>query len=306
MAEILLNSYTQPAAPDTTLSAAYTPGDGVLNVTSLPATVTGGSFRVKVGSTLYLVTGLGAGNVAWTVPAGAVESTVDAAHLSGADVYIIPTAGGLNAWLGDQTLDNHLDVDLTGAANGDYLKRVGGVWTPATPPGFGGILQSYLGYNTIGGSTEVVTNYRQYMKKISPTSAGQIVSIGVYLDGTANVLNMGAALLTDDSNSPDLIIATLPSVRQQLGADVFGGIAPQGATEPRWVDLPVAFWVPAAGDYWIAVQPLFEGGGTFHFYYDGSGSDKYLTAGGAYLADGPVHAITTSALKYSIRAGFIS
>lgn len=93
MTERFFNSFTQPAAPDTTLSADYTPGDGVLNVAGLPTGVSGGDFRVKVGGTLYKVTGLGAGNVVWAVPDGAVEGTSDAGHATGTDVYLVDTAG---------------------------------------------------------------------------------------------------------------------------------------------------------------------------------------------------------------------
>lgn len=79
------------ARPDATLASAYTPGSGVLVVTACPprALIRGPKFVVKVGSILYHVTALGAGNVNWAIPDGPMEGTgPDASHALGANVYL--------------------------------------------------------------------------------------------------------------------------------------------------------------------------------------------------------------------------
>jgi hypothetical protein len=86
----------------------------------------------------------------------------------------------------------HADIDHTGLT------------------GVGGLTHSYLGYNTIGGSTEAVTVRRWYAKKITVATDGIITSIGAYLDQTVAgaTTQFSAAVYEDNAGSPRYVLAT--------------------------------------------------------------------------------------------------
>src|SRR5437868_7227283 len=81
------------------LPAGIGAGDLVLNVVSAVGSPAS-DFRIRVDDELMLVTNKGAGTN-WTVTRG-VEGTVAAAHLAGATVTHVITAGGLASWLAGQ------------------------------------------------------------------------------------------------------------------------------------------------------------------------------------------------------------
>lgn len=161
-----------------------------------------------------------------------------------------------------------------------------------------GITQSYLGYNTIGGSTDTpVINNKVYAKKITLSTDKLLTSIGAYV-GTAGGTAMGpsVAVYTDNSG-PDKLIAGVPS----------SGILINPSSGFRWVELPVGVWL-TAGDYWIAVRTTDLGGAVVcQMKYDSGGSDKAGNMGAnAWYDWSNVGSVSTTANRYSIRANVIS
>src|SRR5688500_14431880 len=81
----------------TTLAAALGASATSLTVTSAGTFPSSPQFRVQIGSELLLVTGLsGPGNTTWDVTRGQ-EGTTPAAHIAGADVIGVLTAGAMSA-----------------------------------------------------------------------------------------------------------------------------------------------------------------------------------------------------------------
>lgn len=163
---------------------------------------------------------------------------------------------------------------------------------------------SYLGYNTIGGSNEVITNRRIYLKKITAPSNGILLNIAAHIkpDTGDHVQQLAVAVYEDSTGTPaKLLAANMNPATSTLLESV--------AATPvyRWFATPIGFEV-SAGDFWIAVQ-VINGAGAGSIAYDGSGTDKYFTASGDYLLDagGTSYstALSTSSNKYSIRAAFL-
>jgi hypothetical protein len=171
----------------------------------------------------------------------------------------------------------------------------------------GGLSQAYLGYNTIGGSTENMTSRKVYAKKITISSSGLLNSIDVYVDaGVASdqVRDISTAIYSDNSGTPNLIVAHGGNPSLSMLLDNTSGAG--GNTNPRWLSLPIGTWLSPA-DYWISVAVFGNGAAdTFRIYYDGSGSDRHYTSGGDWFADWGFYTPTTSSNKYSIRASIIS
>lgn len=162
-----------------------------------------------------------------------------------------------------------------------------------------GITQSYLGYNTAGGSW--VNMNGAYAKKITIPMAGCITAIGAYLKGNGtNAGGVAVALLTDSAGAPSKVIARSGSSTDfgSVNTDFGFAITSTG----RWIDQPLNAWVET-GDYWIVVACGINNGGT-QLAYDGSGSDYTNT--GVYPFDGDWSAYSSGSNKYSIRASFMA
>lgn len=162
-----------------------------------------------------------------------------------------------------------------------------------------GVTREYLGYNTAGGSSEVATGLRVYMKKISVVDACDLLSVQAYLVGEtgSKVTGMAVGLFSDSSGSP---LTLLAYNNGQDGAKVLMQSATNGVD--RWIGLPLNYELAASTDYWIAWQAMDN---ELSIKYDGSGSDKYYTSGGNWLADAGFYTVNTSSNKYSIRARVI-
>lgn len=162
-----------------------------------------------------------------------------------------------------------------------------------------GSTHSYLGYDTVGGTTEQTTAYRWIMKKITVSSAGILQSIGVYLktrsDGATPTLT--TCIWEDNSGTPRYIYGGSSPVT--MNPDHVSGV---GGNAARWIQYPTGIYL-AAGDYWIGVQSNMNG---CDFYKDGSGSDRYFTSTFAGWEDAGFRAITTTTDRYSIRASFLA
>lgn len=163
------------------------------------------------------------------------------------------------------------------------------LYTPSTS---GGITQSYIGYNAVGGSTETMTGNRGYAKKVTLTSAGVLSNIEAYIKGNGSqVSGLGCAVYADNAGVPGKLLAASISAN----TDVLNM-----STTPGWVGLPVGQWLTAA-DYWIAVKDI---DGQSIIAYD-SGSDRIWAEGGAWWSDGSLVTTSDSTRKYSVRANFL-
>lgn len=163
----------------------------------------------------------------------------------------------------------------------------------------GAFTQSYVGYNTVGGSFFNMGG--QYAKKITLGSAGLIASIDVYVKGNgSNVMTLGCAILDDNAGAPGHVIAMTPA---PVDRGSFPGLTYTAYidTTGRWLSMAIGKWL-AAGDYWLLVHGGNSDGGT-QLAYDGSGSDYSETAQ-LYLTENGT-GLTNSGNKYSIRASLI-
>lgn len=166
--------------------------------------------------------------------------------------------------------------------------------------GSAGITQSYLGYNSIGASTEAMTANRIYAKKIAVPSNGILTSIGVYcaLNDEGIVTDMSSVLFSDNAGTPEKILSYQYSPYESILLDSVNGA---GGLLPRWLEFPCGLYL-TAGDYWIGVASFIN---KMNIYYDGSGSDRYYTSGNRWVADWGFYSPSTSSNNYSIRASFI-
>lgn len=147
-------------AASTTLNGAIDASQTTLVVTSAALFPLSGTFRLIIGSELFIVTGVS--GTTFTVTRGA-ESSVAATHASGVAVTCIITAGALTQMVADAAGDDgigSLDNATTGTQN-DVVTTIAGVavkymrFTGAAPTvtGFAsGVGQRYLVAMAIGGS----------------------------------------------------------------------------------------------------------------------------------------------------------
>jgi len=168
--------------------------------------------------------------------------------------------------------------------------------------GVANIRQSYAGYDAIGASYEAMTQYKMYAKKITVTSDCLISSISAYVRGIEadQIASLACAVFSDISGTPGLLLHVSPGRDQSLLLDTTSGA---GGINARWLNMAVGLWV-TAGDYWIGIQ--HQGVAKIEVAYDGSGSDRTYTAGGAWLSDWGWYSPTTTSNKYSIRANLIA
>lgn len=174
------------------------------------------------------------------------------------------------------------------------------------PYATGAISHSYIGYNTVGGSTEVMTSTRYYLKKVTLAASGLITSVGAYLkqgtSGSTPYIAMG--VWEDNAGTPRYLIAASGYSKTLLQHNS------GAAGDARWYHQPMGLYLTAA-DYWIGVACESTGTTAYTIYYDGSGSDKYYTtgstsAGNDWETDAGYYTINTSSNKYSIRASLIT
>lgn len=177
--------------------------------------------------------------------------------------------------------------------------------TVTIPGGGGGLTQSYMGYNTVGGSVESMTSSRWYAKKITTTGACELLSVQAYLTQITNVNAhlMAAAVWDHNSTKPGLLLASA-----FIGAGTAASIAINKNSAPgtaRWFGLPMGLHLSATTDYWIGFMVTLNSG-AMNLSYDGSGTDRYMTATGMYATDWDYFTDNSTTNKYSIRANTIA
>jgi hypothetical protein len=187
-----------------------------------------------------------------------------------------------------------------GSTSGHVLTSNGAGVAPSYQAAAGGVTQAYVGYNTVGGSTELITQRRMYLKKITLATACLLTNIEAYVDlsSAAQVRQLAAAVFTDNAGTPELMIAANMPPTTSL---IFSVAA---ASSARWFGLAMGKWL-TAGDYWLGVGMMSADSGNVRLYYDGSGSDKYYTESGSWISDAGRVTVNTSANKYSIRGNTI-
>jgi hypothetical protein len=198
-----------------------------------------------------------------------------------------------------------LAIDATGPALYQSASSTLSSWTLQGTEGVGGGgggagAYSYLGYNTVGASSEVATNHRVYMKKITVPSNGILLNVAAHIqnDSADHVQQVGVAVFSDNSGSPLRLLAAA------LNPDA-STLLESAASTPvaRWLAIPINLEV-VAGDYWIAVM-IAHASNPGSIDYDASGTDRYYTSGGVWFADAGFYTVTTGTRNYSIRGAFL-
>jgi hypothetical protein len=198
----------------------------------------------------------------------------------------------------DASLDARLPVGSDGQVLvADSTATTGLKWGA----GSGGFLsQSYVGYNTAGGTTDAVavSSYKQVYKQITLASPGLLTSIDAYVKGNlTNVQALYCAVVDDNAGVPGKVIAL--NAGETNGGTTLVNVA-MNATA-RWIALPIGVWLPA-GTYWIAITA----GNEITLHYDGSGGDFTSVLGATWFEPELVGgASTNSSRKYSVRGSLI-
>lgn len=157
----------------------------------------------------------------------------------------------------------------------------------------------YVGYPTIGGSTEAMVRRVHYYKQITLTQPGIIWSVSAYI---ANV-------------SASYVEGIIAGVYEDNGQGAIGRCICYGCgtrvntymnLTPRWLHKMMGMYL-AAGTYWLMVGRTrqIEASAGLNIYYDAGGTDRTINAGGDRFIDGGLVAPTNTTRKYSIRADFL-
>jgi hypothetical protein len=280
--------------------------DGAISGGGIPATIVDVKGDLIVATAADTVARLAAGANGSSLVAASGEASGLKWRLHNDGASTAPTVNddsGDGYTVGSRWLDTTADkeyvcLDATGGA---------AVWVETTATGGGGLTQAYVGYNTVGGSWESMTNVRVIAKQVTIGTACQLENIDVYVQMTNTASSVGGVLqvgvYSDNSGTPDMVIGMNTSVANSLLMDnnVTGGAT--GINRPRWLAIPCDIWLPA-GDYWLAVQPLDITDG-IQIAYDGSGGDRYYLSSGAWFADWGFYTPTTTTNRYSIRGNTI-
>lgn len=171
-------------------------------------------------------------------------------------------------------------------------------WISKLPPATPAAASTYLGYTSIGASTEVMTQYRVYMKKITPVSDCLLLSVGAYVTTGAgdHVGDLSAAVLSDSGGAPLRVLGYLVNPITTLLVE-----SATNTPVPRWVDIAISQKLTGGTSYWIAVMTPSVAANTLTLAYD-AGSDQIYTSGGQWFADAGFYTVTNSSRAYSMRA----
>jgi hypothetical protein len=113
--------------------------------------------------------------------------------------------------------------------------------------GGGGLTQTYVGTNSVGGSTDALTTARIWiLKQIVLAAAAFIPSVEIYCSGNATNPTFGwySVLATDNGSSAPGVLLSVGAGGEAQSAGIFMD------SSYRWVSVPLGAWL-AAGTYWI-------------------------------------------------------
>lgn len=247
-----------------------------------------------------------------TLPSGSVAATpaltfgtAAAAGSSGTFVNSDATLPIFDATV--PTTQAFSDAAAAGAA-GVAARRDHKHGMPASPGG-GGLSQSFVGYNTIGGTWTAMVAHRHYVKKITVATAFDLLSVDAHIRGNAdNVINFVAFFLDDNAGAPGKLLSWSGTLDAAGNVYLSTTATVPGAGSPgRWFSSPVSGHY-AAGDYWIGVVAGTTYAARIDLANDGSGTDVHYTASAEFVVGGyaAAYAQTTSAIKNSVRASIHS
>ena len=147
-----------------------------------------------------------------------------------------------------------------------------------------------------GNHSYVGVSSTAYLKKITLSSAGTLLSISTYLKSAAAVFGqIRFVVLEDDSGSPGGLLGANASAG---GSDSL--YLPDG---DHWYSQPIGIYLPS-GDYWIGVWFSGDADDVSIDVDTSGGSD--LTYGDSWIRDLTGRSTSTSAKSYSIRASILS
>lgn len=163
-----------------------------------------------------------------------------------------------------------------------------------------GTKHSYIGYNTIGGTSLAPNVRRCYAKQVTTAVDGWIGSIQIYLteSATGHVYNFVGAVWADNSGAVGKLLSfgSIPT-----GSANFAPLA----SSSGWVGAPSSPIFCTAGTYWIGIDWNFSSSGAaISMFRDASGTDRTFDPSGDFVSDGGVFTQTNSTFKFSIRADF--
>lgn len=182
----------------------------------------------------------------------------------------------------------------------NFLREDG---TFATPGGGGGLTQAYLGYNTVGGSTETPGAKVVYAKKISPANSCLLASVEMYLAFTADVARDMMVLFYDDNGSGTAPKHLLWADRRDALVLELSGTGPRDA---RWFGINCnGLWLTGGVDYWIAFCPDLSNGSSVQIYYDSGGDVTMTPTTAGQSGDWGLWTTGGGTRKYSMRANTI-
>lgn len=176
-----------------------------------------------------------------------------------------------------------------------YQKDDAGVETGLAGGGGGGITQAYVGYNTVGASTEsAASNSLIYYKSVTLANDCLVTDIEANLGAASgSVLGPACAIFSDNGGVPGMY----------LGGGPTNPIGNMNTLGFRWCGQAIGRWC-TAGTYWLAVRTSDAGGAVvMQIKYDTGGSDRSLVSGAGTWVD-PT-GTTNTTRNYSIRANTI-
>lgn len=215
---------------------------------------------------------------------------------AGATIESVTRAGHAIIETPDDVFVRARSVDLDGERS-DWTDWVSAATGVISVLGF-----NYLGYNTVGGSQELLaSDWRAtHYKQITVSAVAILQSIGVHLQGSqvfpnTTPVDLQVNLMADDTGSVGHVIAMGPVI----STHVVGTVA-------RWIDFPISCEL-TPGDYWLAFRGSGRLANNLYLSYDSGGSDQTFNAGASITVDHPPFGSTTNASRtYSIRAGVFS
>lgn len=168
-----------------------------------------------------------------------------------------------------------------------------GVKWAAASGGGGGSSPSYLGTNSVGGSTEAMTLGRMYAKKVTASAAGVLHSVQAYLNQSASAsFTMKGLVWSDNAGTPGILLAA------SHATDIVIGSA-------GWRAFPLGVEVVASTSYWIGLvaSAMPIGSGSMSLAYATGGTDRYQASStpsqiGDWLS---AYSPVTTTKNYSIR-----
>jgi hypothetical protein len=162
--------------------------------------------------------------------------------------------------------------------------------------GSSGITQVYVGYNTVGASSEATTNQKILAKSFTTTAFCELLSVEAHMRTVGgNVGNMAVGLWENNAGVPGTLIAG------NLGPVTSLVLTTSGTGAFRWFGMPLSAYLAASTTYWIGV--MFDA--DFDIKYDTSGADHTITSGGWWLPDWGFYSDSDTTKKYSIRGNTI-